>query len=197
MLASSLDEGMSEILPNLLTASRIALVPVFALLYISTKEYHYVAALLFAAAALTDWLDGYLARRMGTQTKFGEFLDPVADKLIVTIALVLLVGVYGSLWLTIPGVVIIAREVLISALREWMAEINRRGLVSVTWMTKTKTMVQMIAIFVLMCNPPGLAHPWAIVGTVLLYVATGATLWSMGLYIRASWSSLRDGFSSR
>lgn len=196
MLASSLDKGMTFILPNLMTVSRIALVPVFALVYVFTKEHHFVAGLLFAVAALTDWLDGYLARRIGAQTKFGEFLDPVADKLIVTVALVLLVGLYGSLWLTIPGVIIIAREVLISALREWMAEINRRGLVSVTWMTKTKTMVQMIAIFVLMCNPPALPHPWAIVGTILLYVATGMTLWSMALYIKASWGSLRDGFSS-
>ena len=181
-------------LPNIITIARIALVPVFALVYIVTDSYYWVAALLFATAAFTDWLDGYLARRMGQTTRFGEFLDPVADKLIVVTALVLLIGSYGSLWMTLPGVIIIGREIVISALREWMAEMNRRGLVSVSGIGRLKTAVQMVATIVLLANPPPVPwRPWSILGLVLLYVAGALTIWSMVTYSRAAWPTLRDG----
>lgn len=179
-------------LPNVLTLGRIALIPVFALVYVFTG-YHWLAALLFATAAITDWLDGYLARRLEQTTPFGTFLDPVADKLIVVTALVLLIGTHGSLWLTVPGVVIIGRELVISALREWMAEINRRGLVAVSWMTRAKTAMQMAAIVILLANPPDVNRLWMIVGLVLLYAAALATIWSMVVYLRAAWPSLKDG----
>ena len=179
-------------LPNFLTLGRIAFVPVFALVYVITEHYHWLAALLFAAAAITDWLDGYLARRLEQTTPFGTFLDPVADKLIVVTALVLLVGAHASLWLTIPGVIIIGREIVISALREWMAEINRRGLVAVTWLTRAKTSMQMVAIVILLANP-AMDRPWMIVGMILLYAAALATIWSMVVYLRAAWPSLKDG----
>ena len=181
-------------LPNVLTIARIGLVPVFALAYLSTENYHWIAALLFATAAFTDWLDGYLARRLDQTTLFGAFLDPVADKLIVVTALVLLIGGHASLWMTIPGLVIIGREIVISALREWMAEMNRRGVVTVSWIARVKTTLQMVAVVILFANAPELGRPWVIVGLVLLYAAAVITIWSMFIYLRAAWPTLKDGF---
>ena len=179
-------------LPNMLTITRIALVPVFAVTYIVTDSFYWLAALLFAAAAFTDWLDGYLARKLDQTTPFGAFLDPVADKLIVVTALVLLVGNHANLWLTLPGVIIVGREIVISALREWMAEMNRRGLVAVTWVGRLKTTLQMVAIGILLANPP-MMRPWTILGLVLLYAAAMLTIWSMVSYGRAAWPTLKDG----
>ncbi len=183
-------------LPNLLTLGRIALIPVFALVYILIDDLHWLAALLFAVTAFTDWLDGYLARKLGQTTPFGAFLDPVADKLIVVTALVLLIGTHGSLWLTVPGAIIVGREIVISALREWMAEINRRGLVAVSWIGQVKTALQMVAIVILLANPPSW-EPWVIVGMVLLYAAALITIWSMLGYLHAAWPSLKDGLSKK
>lgn len=182
-------------LPNSLTLIRIILIPVFVLIYIFTDHSHWLAGVLFGIACVTDWLDGYFARRMNVSTSFGEFLDPVADKLIVVTALVVLIGAHGSLLLTLPGVVIIGREILISALREWMASMNNRGLVAVVWLSKIKTLVQMVAIAVLLCNPPQLNRPWVIVGLIMVYGATFMTLWSMLVHLRAAWSTLKDGFT--
>lgn len=180
-------------LPNILTLGRIALIPVFALVYVLTDTLYPIAALLFALAAVTDWLDGYLARKLGQTTTFGTFLDPVADKLIVVTALVLLIGGHATLWVTIPGVVIVGREIVISALREWMSEMNRRGLVAVSWTTRVKTAMQMVAIFILLYNVPELNRPWVIVGLVLLHAAAIITIWSMVAYLRAAWPSLKAG----
>ncbi|MFP6795586.1 MAG: CDP-diacylglycerol--glycerol-3-phosphate 3-phosphatidyltransferase [Pseudomonadales bacterium] len=181
-------------LPNTLTLVRIALIPVFVLTYIVfADDMLWISAVLFASAALTDWLDGYLARRLKQRTAFGAFLDPVADKLIVVTALVLLIESHSNLVMTLPGLIIVGREIIISALREWMAEMNRRGLVDVIWLGKIKTAVQMIAIVVLIANPPSLAIPWVIVGMLLLYVAALMTLWSMFLYLKAAWPTLREG----
>ena len=180
-------------LPNILTITRIALVPVFALVYILTEGYYWIASMLFAAAAFTDWLDGYLARKLDQTTPFGAFLDPVADKLIIVTALVLLIGNHASLWLTLPGVIIVGREIVISALREWMAEMNRRGLVAVSWMARVKTGLQMLAIFILLANPPVMNRPWVVLGLVLLYAAALLTIWSMVIYGRAAWPTLREG----
>ena len=179
-------------MPNLLTLGRIAFIPVFALVYVLTGLY-WLAALLFAGAAITDWLDGYLARKLKQTTPFGTFLDPVADKLIVVTALVLLIGSHASLWLTIPGVIIVGREIVISSLREWMAEMNRRGLVAVSWTTRLKTAMQMVAIVTLLANPPAMDLPWVVVGMVLLYAAALITMWSMVAYLHAAWPSLKDG----
>ena len=182
-------------LPNVLTIARIGLVPVFALAYLSTDNYHWIAALLFATAAFTDWLDGYLARRWNQTTLFGAFLDPVADKLIVVTALVLLIGAHASLWMTIPGLVIIGREIVISALREWMAEMNRRGVVTVSWIARVKTTLQMVAIVIIFANAPDMGRPWVIVGLLLLYAAAVITIWSMVIYLRDAWPTLKDGFN--
>ncbi len=182
-------------LPNLLTLARILLIPFFVLIYVIPGQSTYLyAALLFALAAFTDWLDGYLARRLNQTTPFGAFLDPVADKLIVVSALAILIGHHGSLWVTLPGTIIIGREIVISALREWMAEMNRSGVVNVTWIGRVKTTLQMLAILVLLANPPGFQHTGVVIGVVMLFVAAALTLWSMVLYLRAAWPTLRSGF---
>ena len=185
-------------LPNILTLSRILLIPIFVLVYVVPGPGTYlVSALLFGLAAITDWLDGYLARRLNQATPFGAFLDPVADKLIVVAALVVLIGHHNTLWLTLPGLIIIGREIVISALREWMAEMNRRGVVAVTWFSRVKTTVQMIAIVILIANPPVLDRPWVMVGYSLLYVAAVMTLISMIIYLQAAWPTLRQGLTQQ
>ncbi len=193
-------------LPNLITLLRIGLIPVFALLYLvpGTATF-YGAACIFGLASATDWLDGYLARKLGQTTPFGAFLDPVADKLIVATALMLLVGSHNNVWLTLPAIIIVSREILISALREWMAEMNRRGLVSVGVVGKLKTTFQMVAILLLLAVPPGSTVPelsptLGIVmqaGFVLIYLAAILTLWSMGKYLSAAGPSLRSGMTSK
>lgn len=176
--------------PNAVTLIRIACIPLFVLIYVITEEWHWVAGLLFGFAAATDWLDGYIARKWEVDSKFGAFLDPVADKLIVITALVLLVGSYASVWITIPAIVICARELFVSALREWMAEMNRRSIVNVSLVGKVKTAIQMIAIFALLCNPVDIDLPLVIAGIVLLYIATLMTIWSMVVLLRAAWPDL-------
>lgn len=185
-------------LPNLLTLTRILLIPIFVLVYVVPGQGTYLfSAVLFGLAAFTDWLDGYFARRLNQTTPFGAFLDPVADKLIVVAALTVLIGHHGSLWLTLPALVIIGREIVISALREWMAEMNRRGIVAVTWFTRIKTTIQMIAIVVLIANPPDLDRTWVMAGYTLLYVAAAMTLISMALYLKAAWPTLRIGLTQQ
>lgn len=177
-------------IPNALTLLRIACIPLFVLVYVLTEEWHWVAGLLFGFAAATDWLDGFIARRWNLRSHFGAFLDPVADKLIVITALVLLVGTYASIWITLAAIVICARELFVSALREWMAEMNRRSVVNVTLVGKVKTAIQMSAIFVLLCNPVDLSLPLVIAGVALLYAATIMTIWSMIVLLRAAWPDL-------
>lgn len=178
--------------PNIITLLRIFLIPVFVVVYLLPVPWRFTgAAAIFGIAALSDWLDGYLARRLGQTTALGAFLDPVADKLIVVAALVLLVHAHHEILLTLPAGVIVGREILISALREWMAEINRRGLVKVVWVGKLKTVLQMVAMLVLLANPPDLSRPFVVVGYVLIYAAAVLTLWSMVLYLRAAWPALR------
>lgn len=180
--------------PNLITFARILLVPVFGLVYLVHDTWTYLAAsALFSLAALTDWLDGYLARRLGQETRFGAFLDPVADKIIVITAILLLVGHHGTPLLTIPGIIIVGRELVITALREWMAEINRRGLVEVGWLGKVKTTLQMIAVIVLLANAPEPRDNWVWLGYGLMFIAAAMTLWSMVIYLRAAWPILKEG----
>lgn len=185
-------------LPNWVTFGRIILVPVFALAYLLPgAETYLLASALFALAAFSDWLDGYLARKLGQTTRFGAFIDPVADKLIVVTALTLLVGRHANPWMTFAGIVIISREVFISALREWMAEMSRRGRVAVVRLAKVKTALQMTAIAMLLAQPPDLASAWVLVGYGLLYAATIMTLWSMTVYLLAAWPTLASGMKHR
>ncbi len=182
---------MLSTIPNLLTLFRIVLIPVFVLVFYLPLEWsNRICAAIFALAAVTDWLDGYLARRLEQISPFGAFLDPVADKLMVTIALVLLVQADPTLALVIPVLIIIGREISISALREWMAELGARAQVKVTTIGKLKTAAQMGAIVMLIYREPVLGLPLYTIGYVLLYVAAILTLWSMLLYLRAAWPSI-------
>ena len=174
-------------IPNILTLLRVALIPIFIALYYLPYGWSYLAAsIMFTLASITDWLDGYLARKWEQSTPFGAFLDPVADKLMVAVALVLLVQSHGNFWVTAPAAVIIGREIVISALREWMAEIGARAKVAVSNLGKYKTAAQMVALVVLLANPPVLTG-WVILGYVLLMLSAVLTLWSMYVYLRAAW----------
>jgi CDP-diacylglycerol--glycerol-3-phosphate 3-phosphatidyltransferase/cardiolipin synthase len=177
--------------PNLLTLLRIALIPVFVVLfYLPVPWARLACAAVFAGAALTDWLDGWLARRWNQTSPLGAFLDPVADKLMVAVALVLLVQSDPRIVLALPAAVIIGREITVSALREWMAEIGARAKVAVSMTGKLKTTAQMIAIVLLVLHDPLPRLPVLTIGMLLLYLAAALTLWSMVLYLRAAWPSL-------
>ncbi|MCK7543135.1 CDP-diacylglycerol--glycerol-3-phosphate 3-phosphatidyltransferase [Marinobacter bryozoorum] len=176
-------------LPNILTLSRIVMIPVFvAIFYLPVQWSYVVSAAIFAVAGATDWLDGYLARKLDQSTPFGAFLDPVADKLMVAVALTVLIEEHASFVLTIPAMVIIGREIVISALREWMAEVGSRASVAVSYIGKIKTTAQMVSIIMLLAVPPGVVVAW--LGTGLLYLAAVLTLWSMVLYLQAAWPDL-------
>ncbi|MGJ7456250.1 CDP-diacylglycerol--glycerol-3-phosphate 3-phosphatidyltransferase [Halomonas sp. MA07-2] len=178
-------------IPNILTLARIGFIPLLVVLFYLPFSWSMpLAAGLFALASITDWLDGYLARRWNQATPFGAFLDPVADKLMVVVALALMIERYEAVWLTLPALVIIGREIVISALREWMAEMGKRGKVAVSWVGKVKTTLQMVAIFMLLAFDPG--SPLALLAVITLYVAAVLTLWSMILYLRAAWPHLSD-----
>lgn len=178
-------------IPNILTLMRVGLIPIFILLFYMPYHWSYVAAaLIFTFAAVTDWLDGYLARKLQQSTPFGAFLDPVADKLMVVIALVLLVQHHANFWVTAPAAIIIGRELVISALREWMAELGARAHVAVSQLGKYKTALQMVALVVLLANPP-LISGWVILGYILLAMSAALTLWSMIVYLKAAWPHLR------
>jgi len=175
-------------LPNILTWGRILLIPLLIVVFyipdgmLASSGKNLTAALIFTLAAITDWLDGYLARRFNQTTRFGAFLDPVADKLMVTTALVILV------WLDRVGIfvaaIIIGRELAISALREWMAIIGESRGVAVSYIGKLKTGAQMIAIILLFLFEPIYFIPTYILGTILVYIAVVLTVWSMFYYIK-------------
>lgn len=182
-------------LPNLVTSLRILLIPVLvAVFYLAPYEWRYLAsAFVFSLASVTDWLDGYLARKMNAMTPFGAFLDPVADKLAVATALILLVEVHASAILAVPALVIVGREIVVSALREWMAHYSDRRSVAVSFVGKVKTVFQMVAIIVLLASGPNLESYFVMGGYVLLYLAAALTLWSMYLYLKIAWPDLSSG----
>ncbi len=185
-------------IPIALTWLRILLIPVFVGIYylpdtlLSPAAKNWTAMIVFALAAITDWLDGYLARRWGETSAFGAFLDPVADKLMVAAALIVLVQLgRAESWLAI---IIIGREIAISALREWMAQLGKSRSVAVAFVGKVKTAAQMVAIIALLLwQPviPGVSTAW--VGEVALWVAALLTLWSMFHYLRLAAPFLHEG----
>jgi CDP-diacylglycerol---glycerol-3-phosphate 3-phosphatidyltransferase len=183
-------------LPNLLTWLRILLIPLFLAVYylpdawLNEPNKNLVATALFAFAALTDWLDGYLARWLNQASAFGAFLDPVADKLMVAAALILLVSL-NRVYAVIAAV-IIGREIAISALREWMAKLGRSRSVAVHFLGKVKTACQMAAILLLLYNGSLLGISTRPIGTLLMYVAALLTLWSMGYYLRRAMPWIED-----
>lgn len=175
-------------IPNALTLMRILLIPVLVVVFYAPFQGHWlVAAGIFTLAAITDWFDGYLARRLGQMTAFGAFLDPVADKLMVAVALVLLVERHNTMLFTLAACVIIGREIVVSALREWMAELGQGTSVAVSYVGKVKTALQMIAVIGLLAVNPSRDADWVLgVCYVLLYSAAILTLWSMMAYLRAA-----------
>ncbi|HRV77490.1 MAG TPA: CDP-diacylglycerol--glycerol-3-phosphate 3-phosphatidyltransferase [Thauera sp.] len=183
-------------IPNALTWARIAMIPVFVGLFYLPESWmpiatqNLVATVIFVAAAVTDWFDGYLARALGQTSAFGAFLDPVADKLMVAAALILLVQL-GRVDALI-AVVIIGREITISALREWMARVGQSASVAVAYVGKLKTTAQMVAIPMLLFNASLYGVDLSLAGEVLIYVAAALTLWSMGYYLRRAMPLLRD-----
>ena len=191
--------------PNILTMLRIVLIPLFVIAYYWPRSWgRELATVLFILAALTDWLDGYLARKLGQHSHFGAFLDPVADKLMIAAALVMLVSdpnvlayVYDVRLFEVVVIVILGREIAVSALREWMAEVGKRSHVSVSLIGKIKTSSQMLAIPFLLWRHKIGAIPIFQIGEVLLYLAAGLTLWSMAVYLRAAWPSLRQAGTPR
>lgn len=201
-------------LPNNLTIARIVMIPLFvAIAYwppamgINQPEisdnvianmgmYHFSDSLLrhflltfvFILAAITDWLDGYFARKLNMSSAFGRFLDPVADKLMVAAALIILVQWRPDIVMAFSAIVIISREIAVSALREWMAELGNRTSVAVSYVGKLKTTFQMVAITVLLLNWESLE----LIGYVLLMVSVILTLWSMFIYLKAAWPYLKE-----
>jgi cardiolipin synthase len=174
-------------IPNLLTWFRILLIPVFLGVFylpdpvLSLHNKHLVGTTIFALAAVTDWLDGYLARALNQISAFGAFLDPVADKLMVAAALVVLVKLgYVDM---IIAFIIIGREIAISALREWMAQLGESKSTAVSMLGKVKTVFQMVAILLLLCHDSLAGFSTNLLGTVLIYLAAVLTLWSMGYYL--------------
>ena len=186
-------------LPNALTVVRIGLIPALVVVfYLPYPWAHPAAAIIFTLAAITDWLDGYLARRLQQVSAFGAFLDPVADKLIVATALVVLVEDSGSqrqilsVSIALSAAVIIGREITVSALREWMAELGARAHVTVSSIGKFKTTMQMIAVPLMLYERPIFGLPTYEIGFLSLFAAGALTLWSMFAYLRIAWPILRS-----
>jgi CDP-diacylglycerol--glycerol-3-phosphate 3-phosphatidyltransferase len=198
-LAVSMTTGRILNIPNILTLARIALIPVFLLVAywpptIGVAEHdtnmtrHIILTAIFVVAAVTDWFDGYLARSLNQTSAFGRFLDPVADKLMVAAALIVLVQWQPSISMAFAAIVIISREITVSALREWMAELGARTNVAVSTVGKYKTAFQMIAISVFLLN----WQPLDTLAYLLLYTAVILTLWSMFIYLKAAWPYLKQ-----
>jgi CDP-diacylglycerol---glycerol-3-phosphate 3-phosphatidyltransferase len=178
-------------IPNILTLIRILLIPVFALVFYAPVSWaHIASAAIFGLAALTDWLDGYLARRLEQTSNLGAFLDPVADKLMVAVALVFLLQQHPTPWLAVPAAIIVCREITISALREWMAQLGARVKVAVSGLGKVKTIAQMVALLFLLYREPLIGIAVYDIGFVLLYIAAILTLWSMVVYLVLAWPEL-------
>jgi CDP-diacylglycerol--glycerol-3-phosphate 3-phosphatidyltransferase len=176
----------------MLTFFRIALIPVLvAVFYWDNRWANILACAVFVIGALTDILDGWIARRYQMYSAFGEFLDPVADKLAVTIALFLIVQWHHTVPIALLAAVIVGREITITALREWMAQVGAHGLVKVAGLGKLKTIVQMTAISCLIFREPLLGLPIFLIGEWMLGVAAALTLWSGADYLIAAWPTMR------
>jgi CDP-diacylglycerol---glycerol-3-phosphate 3-phosphatidyltransferase len=193
---------MKLTVPNILTLFRIALIPILVItFFLPFKGANLVAAVMFAIGAITDWLDGWIARRFGQMSAFGAFLDPVADKLTVTVTLFLLVQADPSMFMAVVCAVIVGREITISALREWMAVIGERSKVSVATLGKFKTILQMVAIVILLWRQPLMDVPknhWLKampslyeVGQGMLGIAAVLTIWSAVIYLKAAWPAIQ------
>ncbi len=183
---------------NILTSFRIICIPLLVFFfYLPVSWGQTTAALIFAVVGWTDWFDGWVARKFNMQSALGEFLDPVADKLMVAASLVLLVEQHATIWIAVPALVIISREITVSALREWMAEYGERSAIKVVFVAKLKTLMQLSAIFFLLLagKENDVESIWAhsqlyIWGYIFMYSAVALTLWSMFIYLKVTWPLL-------
>ncbi len=179
---------MKITLPTAITLFRIGLIPLFVIVFYLPFSWVNIAATgIFAIACISDWVDGYLARSLKLESAFGAFLDPVADKLMIVVIIILLVQAHPTIYVALPSVIIVAREITVSALREWMAELGSRAAVKVSWIGKTKTVAQMIALGFLIYYEPFLELPIFEIGLAIYYIAAILTIASMVLYLRAAW----------
>jgi CDP-diacylglycerol--glycerol-3-phosphate 3-phosphatidyltransferase len=186
---------MTMTVPTMLTLLRIALVPVLVLFfYLPFSWSNLACTVVFVLAAVTDIADGYIARKTGQMSRFGEFLDPVADKIMVATALILLVQRQENYQVVfaLSAAIIIGRELTISALREWMSEIGEQAVLKVSGVGKLKTIFQMTAIGVLLYHENMGWIPVALIGELLLYTAAALTLWSMWAYLKSAWPVISD-----
>lgn len=185
---------MNLTLPTMLTLFRIVLVPVLVMVFYWQHPWsNILACAVFVLGALTDWLDGWIARRYNMYSAFGAFLDPVADKLAVAFALFLVTQKHHTAWIAILSAIIVGREITISALREWMAQMGSHGLVKVAALGKIKTIVQMVAISFVLFYEDIFGIPIFRIGEWLLAIAAALTLWSGFDYMRAAWPTMRKG----
>jgi len=191
---------MSLSIPNTLTIFRILAIPLIIIVYFSDFQYKsWTCVILFTLAGISDALDGYLARRWNQTSKLGAFLDPVADKLLVCIMLILVLsnielrsGLWSSYAFMVTIIIIISREITVSALREWMAELGKRSNVAVSNVGKFKTGMQMGAIGCLLFGKPFIGLPILLIGELLLYIAGVLTVWSMTIYLLAAYQAVKD-----
>jgi len=182
---------MKLTIPTIITLFRIVLIPCFVIIfYLPIENANLYAAVVFFIAGLSDWVDGYLARMLKQESTFGAFLDPVADKLMVSVAIVLIVQSHPTIWIALPSAIIISREITVSALREWMAELGERASVQVSMVGKIKTSAQMGAIFFIIIGQPIYEIPLLTVGLTLYYLAAILTLYSMYLYLKSAWPTI-------
>ena len=179
-------------IPTVLTLLRIGSIPIIMVIfYLPIEDSRKWCALIFIIASVTDWIDGFIARKLDLHTSFGEFLDPVADKLLVVIILVLIVQADPAIYISIPAAIIIGREVTVASLREWMAKLGQRPKVKVSWVGKCKTFFQMLAITCLIFNADLFQIPVREIGLVSIYIAAALALWSMWHYIQVALPEFR------
>ena len=179
---------MRVTVPTAITLFRIGLIPLFVLVfYLPYAWSNMAAAVIFTVASITDWIDGYLARALKQESPFGAFLDPVADKLMVVVAIVLLVGAHPSIYVVLPSIIIVAREISISALREWMAGLGSSAAVQVSFVGKAKTTAQLISLILMIYSQTIFDLPTFQIGLVGYYLAAILTIYSMVTYLRAAW----------
>jgi CDP-diacylglycerol---glycerol-3-phosphate 3-phosphatidyltransferase len=180
-------------IPTLLTLLRIVMIPVLVVVFYLPVDWANLAAvIIFILAGITDWLDGWVARRFGMTSTFGAFLDPVADKLMVGVALILIVQRHPEIIIALSAAIIIGREITVSALREWMAALGEGARVKVSWTGKLKTILQMVAIGFLLYGQPLWIIPVMEIGRWLLIAAAVLTIASMIVYLRSAWPTIRS-----
>ena len=183
---------MKLTLPTAITLFRIALIPLFVVVfYLPFAWANLAAATIFAIASFSDWVDGYLARMLKQESSFGAFLDPVADKLMVVVAIILLVQAHPSIYIALPSVIIVAREICISALREWMAELGNSASVKVSFVGKAKTTAQLFSLFLMIYEEPIGEIPVFDIGLGFYFLAAVFTIVSMFIYLRAAWPVIK------